>query len=74
MKYFGDMKHRNLVRKYYSIWLSAQCCTFGLVPEHLRIPFIAMISFFLLIVLSQVSSSDNVVDDINVSRIERNKR
>jgi len=33
-----------------------QCLTFGVVPPHWRIPFIALVSFFWLIVLSSISS------------------
>lgn len=55
-KYINDLKYEGLLQSYYSIWLPVQFCTFGLVPEHLRIAFIAMVSFFWLIILSTISS------------------
>ena len=56
-KYIYDFQHKNLLATYCKIWLPAQFCTFGLVPEHLRIAFIAFVSFFWLIILSTVSSA-----------------
>jgi len=57
-KYKYDFIKKNLLGKYCSIWVPAQFCTFGLIPEHLRIVFIAFISFFWLIILSTVSSAE----------------
>lgn len=64
-KYVYDLKNNNLWVTYCSIWLPVQCVTFGLVPEHLRIPFIALVSFFWLIILSTISSTsmDDAVED-----------
>lgn len=56
-KYIYDLKYKKLLLTYYSIWFPAGLCTFGLVPDHLRIAFIAFVSFFWLIILSTVSSS-----------------
>ncbi len=56
-KYIYDLKYKKLLLTYYSIWFPAGLCTFGLVPDYLRIAFIAFVSFFWLIILSTVSSS-----------------
>jgi hypothetical protein len=56
-KYIYDLKYKKLLLTYYSIWFPAGLCSFGLVPDHLRIAFIAFVSFFWLIILSTVSSS-----------------
>jgi hypothetical protein len=42
--------------KYWAIWTPTQCITFSIVPEHLRIPFIAAVSFGWLILLSSITS------------------
>lgn len=56
-KYIHDLKYKQLLLTYYKIWFPAGLCSFGLVPDHLRIAFIAFISFFWLIILSTISSS-----------------
>lgn len=57
-RYFADAK-RDLLLKYWAIWTPVQCVTFGFVPAELRIPFIAVVSFFWLIILSSISSRDD---------------
>jgi len=54
-RYVTDAR-RDLLWKYWAIWTPAQCLTFSVVPDHLRIPFIACISFFWLIILSNITS------------------
>ena len=54
-RYVADAR-RDLLWRYWAIWTPAQCLTFSVVPEHLRIPFIALVSFFWLIILSNISS------------------
>ncbi|KAL3916151.1 MAG: hypothetical protein SGARI_008020 [Bacillariaceae sp.] len=56
MRYVDDIKNHGLLKKYWGIWGPVQGATFGVVPEHLRIPFIACISFFWVIILSCLSS------------------
>jgi len=53
--YISDAK-KDLLWKYWLLWTPVQCLTFTVVPEHLRIPFIALVSFFWLIILSNISS------------------
>lgn len=54
-KYLADARG-DLLLKYWAVWTPAQCLTFSVVPEHLRIPFVAFVSFFWLIILSTISS------------------
>ena len=41
---------RGLLVKYWSILIMAQFCMFGVVPEHLRVAFVAYVSFLLLMI------------------------
>ena len=34
------------LKAFWSVWVPAQCITFGIMPLHLRLPFIATLSFF----------------------------
>lgn len=56
-RYWNDVRHQGLVVKYWAVWGPVQCLTFSVVPRHLRISFIALVSFFWLIVLSSISAS-----------------
>ena len=47
-KYVYDLKNTDLILNYCKIWVPASLLSFGVVPEHLRIPFIAFVSFFWL--------------------------
>ncbi|CAK0897868.1 unnamed protein product [Prorocentrum cordatum] len=51
-EYLSDVREQGLLQRYWMVWLPAQCVTFGLVPEHLRIAFVAAISFFWLMILT----------------------
>jgi len=62
-KYSYDIQYQNVIGKFWAIWLPAQICTFSIVPDHLRIVFIAFISFFWLILLSTISAATG--DDEN---------
>mmetsp|Transcript_23075 Transcript_23075/g.32963 ORF Transcript_23075/g.32963 Transcript_23075/m.32963 type:complete len:275 (+) Transcript_23075:76-900(+) len=55
-RYKDDVMKNGLLLKYWSLWGPVQCLTFGVVPVHLRIAFIAVISFFWLIIFSSVSA------------------
>ena len=57
-RYIADAR-QGLLLKYWLIWTPAQCLTFGVVPAQWRIPFIAIVSFFWLILLSTISSRDD---------------
>ena len=55
-RYKDDVMKNGLLVKYWSLWGPVQCLTFGVVPVHLRIAFIAVISFFWLIIFSSVAA------------------
>jgi protein Mpv17 len=55
--YVNDIKSNGLLQKYLSIWLPAQSISFSVVPDHLRVAFMASISFFWFILFSTVSSN-----------------
>ena len=55
-RYKNDVLKNGLLTKYFALWGPVQCLTFGVVPEHLRITFIAAVSFFWLIILSTISA------------------
>ncbi len=57
-KYVSHVQNEGLLLRYWSIWAPVQFLTFGFVPSHLRIPFIAFVSFFWLMILSNISSQD----------------
>ena len=55
-RYKDDVMKNGLLVKYWSLWGPVQFMTFGVVPVHLRIAFIALISFFWLIIFSTVTA------------------
>lgn len=57
-KYVHDIKHKGLLTKYLSIWIPAQSISFSVIPEHLRIVFMASVSFFWFILFSTVASGE----------------
>jgi hypothetical protein len=56
-KYVEDVKIRGLLFKYWAVWIPGQTLTFSVIPEHLRILFIACLSFFWMFILSSTSAS-----------------
>jgi hypothetical protein len=54
-QYLSDIRHRGLLTKYFMLWGPVQAMTFSIVPHHLRITFIAMVSFFWVIILSSIA-------------------
>lgn len=57
LKYVADVKERGLLFKYWSLWIPVQTLTFGVVPHHYRIAFIACVSFVWMFILSTVSTA-----------------
>ena len=55
-KYWRDIHDQGLLWKCFALWGPVQCLTFGVVPEHLRVTFVAAVSFFWLILLSTISN------------------
>uniref|UniRef100_A0A7S4K7P4 Peroxisomal membrane protein MPV17 n=1 Tax=Odontella aurita TaxID=265563 RepID=A0A7S4K7P4_9STRA len=54
-RYAEDVRLKGLLAKYWALWIPVQTLTFTVVPEHLRIAFVAMVSFFWFIILSFTS-------------------
>ena len=57
--YVNDIKYNGLLKSYWTIWVPAQSISFSVVPDHLRVAFMASVSFFWFILLSTVSSSSD---------------
>ena len=57
-QYGNDVYNKGLLTKYWSIWLPMQTLAFALIPTHLRITFIAMVSFLWMILFSAISSKN----------------
>jgi hypothetical protein len=55
-QYWHDIVHKGLLKTYWKIWIPVQTLAFAFVPEHLRISFIAAISFGWMILFSTISS------------------
>lgn len=67
-KCWHEVRHNKLLLKYWAVWIPVQFITFGIIPEHLRILFIAVVAFFWLIFLSNVTCKENVasvVEDVS---------
>lgn len=56
-KYLRDVRHGRLLQTCWLVWTPAQMLCFTVIPTHLRISFIACISFFWLILFSTISAS-----------------
>lgn len=57
-KYWDHIFSQQILFKYWSIWFPVGCFNFGVVPEHLRVPFGAFVSFFWVCILSTVSAKE----------------
>ena len=55
--YVDDIKNRGLLFKFWGLWTPVQCLTFSIIPEHFRVSFIALVSFFWVIILSSLSAA-----------------
>ena len=63
--YVDDVKNRGLLFKFWGLWTPVQCLTFSVIPEHFRVSFIALVSFFWVIILSSLSAARDGVDTKN---------
>jgi hypothetical protein len=68
VKYKHDIVRKELWQKCWLLWGPTMCVTFSVVPEHWRVTFVAVVSFFWLILLSSISGSKQVV----VAAVEEN--
>ena len=57
-KYRDDVTQTGLLQLFWSMWIPAQFMTFGVLPPHLRVVFVALVSFFWVCALSTISSSN----------------
>jgi len=57
-KYWSDITEKGLLVKFWSIWVPVQFVTFGVIPAHFRVVFVAFFSFFWVFLLSMMSSDD----------------
>lgn len=57
-KYWNHVQQEGLLVKYWMLWVPVQSITFSVCPLHLRIPFIAAVSFVWLQILSFISSTE----------------
>ena len=62
-KYWRDVKDNSLLTKYWTIWVPAQTISFSVIPDHLRVAFMASVSFFWFILFSSVSHDEGSTDE-----------
>jgi len=55
--YWNDVVNKGVVFKHWMIFIPVQCLTFSVIPQHLRVSFVACVSFFWMIILSCILSS-----------------
>jgi Mpv17 / PMP22 family len=64
-KYVDQIQTKGILFKYWAIWGPVQTLNFWLVPPHLRVFFVAVVSFFWICLLSTVSSSSAETSSVN---------
>uniref|UniRef100_A0A7S2Y6W9 Uncharacterized protein n=1 Tax=Entomoneis paludosa TaxID=265537 RepID=A0A7S2Y6W9_9STRA len=57
-KYVKDVRYQGLLLKYWTLWVPVQFLTFGVIPPHFRVTFVAAISFFWICILSTIAASE----------------
>mmetsp|Transcript_9442 Transcript_9442/g.23075 ORF Transcript_9442/g.23075 Transcript_9442/m.23075 type:complete len:291 (+) Transcript_9442:206-1078(+) len=55
--YWDDVKTKGVVFKNWMIFIPVQSLTFSVIPPHLRVSFVAVVSFFWMIILSCILGS-----------------
>lgn len=66
-KYVNDVTSRGLLLKYWALWTPVNFLTFGVVPSHFRVAFVAFISFFWIFILSSTAAVAESHDESDVS-------
>ncbi|CAJ1949767.1 unnamed protein product [Cylindrotheca closterium] len=56
-KYVQDVTTKGLLARYWTIWFPANMITFGVIPPHYRVVFVASVSFVWIFMLSSILSS-----------------
>ena len=68
-RYMTDIDE-GLLTKYWTVWLPAQTLSFSMIPEHLRVVFMATVSFGWFIVLSSAQSeTDNNAEEATSTEV-----
>ena len=66
-KYVQDVTTKGLLARYWTIWFPANMITFGVIPPHYRVVFVASVSFFWICMLSSILSSS---EEESMKRVE----
>lgn len=56
-KYVSDVRHQELLLKYWALWIPVQSLTFGVIPPAYRVAFVAAVSFVWVFVLSSIAAN-----------------
>jgi Mpv17 / PMP22 family len=56
--YLKDVVHHDLLWKYWQLWIPAQTLTFGFIPDHYKVTFVAAVSFMWVYVFSSLTSTN----------------
>ena len=71
-KYLSDVRFHGLLTKYWSLWIPMSIINFSVVPLHFRVAFVAVVSFFWMIILSVVANrSSHISGDIDEAAREK---
>ncbi|KAL3945652.1 MAG: hypothetical protein SGBAC_000220 [Bacillariaceae sp.] len=68
-KYVQDVTTKGLLARYWTIWFPANAITFGVIPAHYRVVFVATISFFWIFMLSSISANEESMKEEEVKSI-----
>ena len=68
-KYILDVKTNGLLTKYWSLWLPMSFINFSIIPSHFRVAFVAVVSFFWMIILSIVTNRRNGEEEQEVEPV-----
>ena len=71
-RYIDDIKHHKLLVKFYMLWLPVMSLAFSIIPEHFQVTFIAMVSFFWLIILSSIANKAPIIQDEECTLVDGN--
>jgi protein Mpv17 len=58
-KYVHDVSSQGLLFKYWALWTPVNFLTFGIIPLHFRVAFVAFISFFWIFILSSTAAAES---------------